>query len=196
MYSERLSAPIPHTRAASAWTLCLLAASIAIGAGAQPLATQATNSHAESAASAPRALPPVEYDALLREAARLRGQRDFAGAAAAYARLAAAHPVDGDLWAALADTRRLSGDCAGALPAYRQALRLGSWREADHVLFGARCFAALGQADSALAWIRYGLFEQRSLWRRGLLPSSRPSPAPRPGIRSRGTTGGDTTWTT
>ncbi|WP_420125903.1 hypothetical protein [Longimicrobium sp.] len=169
MYSERPTFPFPHTRAASAWTLCLLAASLAIVAGARPLATQATSAYAESAASPPRALPPVEYDALLREAARLREERDFAGAAAAYTRLAAAHPVDGDLWAALGDTRRLSGDCVGALPAYRRALRLGSWRAADHVLSGARCFAALGQADSAPAWIRHGLFQQRSLWRRGLL---------------------------
>ena len=66
-----------------------------------------------------------------------------------YQRLTRELPDDAWCWQGLGWSLHYTGEFAGALPAYRQALRLGAIRSSRVWLEVARCQLALGRRDSA-----------------------------------------------
>lgn len=62
----------------------------------------------------------------------------------------AANPVQGRFWSALATARYETGDFAGAISAFEEALALGDGMPAETVYQLARCHAGLGDRDQAL----------------------------------------------
>lgn len=95
----------------------------------------------------------VEY---LKTSERARGLYDrgrYAAAESLWVELIARMPSDGELWFAIARARHRQGKVWGAIEAYRASLERG-YRNAPWVAYQiARLHAALGEADSALAWL-------------------------------------------
>jgi hypothetical protein len=81
----------------------------------------------------------------------LLDQGEWAQALPLYQRLTRELPDDAWCWQGLGWSRHYTGDYAGALPAYREALRLGALRAPRIWLEIARCQLALGHRDSSYA---------------------------------------------
>ena len=90
-------------------------------------------------------------DSLAARASALFGAKDYRGAAQAYARLVKADSTKPRYWYYLGTSRQLSGDLAGAEPAYRKAIAGGAGIPALYNL--TSLFAASGRLDSAAAWL-------------------------------------------
>src|SRR5207302_385476 len=107
-------------RLVEAGRLVLEGASLAHAAHAAGFADQAHVSRRFSAAD-----PDGQLD-LLRRAERLTGEEKWAEAAAAWQRVADAHPHLGQAWQELRAARYRGKDYRGALPAFARALELWS----------------------------------------------------------------------
>ena len=93
----------------------------------------------------------ASLDSLAARASALFSAKDYQGAAQAYARVVKADSTKPRYWYYLGTSRQLSGDLAGAEPAYRRAIAGGGGIPALYNL--SSLFAATGRLDSAAAWL-------------------------------------------
>src|SRR5690348_13038676 len=90
-------------------------------------------------------------DSLAARASALFAAKDYRAAAQAYAQLVKADSTKPRYWYYLGTSRQLSGDIAGAEPAYRRAIAGGAAIPALYNL--SSLFASTGRLDSATVWL-------------------------------------------
>jgi hypothetical protein len=95
----------------------------------------------------------MELSTYLEDLARAR-TAETAEAPRLWQRVVEANPVCGEHWLRLAEARDDAGDPAGAVQDYLRALELGAGSPADTAFEIARCFARLGEHESASEWLR------------------------------------------
>ena len=99
---------------------------------------------------------PHETTAFLRTLARAEtatAREAWDEAAALWARVVAANPVEGRFWTRLADARCETKDYRGAVEASERALELRDGFPAETAYRIARCFALLQEQERALSWL-------------------------------------------
>ena len=105
------------------------------------------------AARAQNAAPPATFAQTLAEARARSEAKEWKEAAALWAKVTEANPVEGRFWGELATARYNARDYAGAIRAYEKALELRSGHPADSAYNIACCYALAGDREQALRWL-------------------------------------------
>lgn len=107
-------------------------------------------------------LTPAAYYELTLQAQQSTQQRDYAAAAAAYARLVEAYPWDSNTWFWLGYARFQEQEYGRAGEAFEQSHELGVEAYARNLpSFAARAYAHSGQDDQALRWLELALHDYK-----------------------------------
>jgi tetratricopeptide (TPR) repeat protein len=100
-----------------------------------------------------RANDPGTFLRTLTRAEDATAAEDWDDAAALWARVVEATPVEGRFWSRLGDARHRLGDHAGAIDAFYHAFDLRHGFPAETAAEIAGCHAVLGHTDEALDWL-------------------------------------------